>query len=34
METIISAERSGTIHNIQITSGDNVDSKDLLFEIN
>jgi len=34
METLISADRSGTINNIQIIVGDNVDSKDLLFEIN
>jgi len=34
METIISAERSGTVDNIQVSSGDNVESKDLLFEIN
>tara|TARA_Y100000590_G_C15717913_1_gene1012506 strand:- start:1282 stop:3069 length:1788 start_codon:yes stop_codon:yes gene_type:complete len=34
METTINAEKSGTITSIQINSGDNVDSKDLLFEIN
>ena len=33
METIIRAEKSGVIKNIQVISGDNVDSKDLLFEI-
>ena len=33
METIIIAEKSGTVENIQFISGDNVDSKDLLFEI-
>ena len=33
METIINAEKSGTIQNLQVTSGDNVDSKDLLCEI-
>ena len=33
METIITAEKSGTVENIQFISGDNVDSKDLLFEI-
>ena len=33
METVISAERSGMIKNIKINPGDNVDSKDLLFEI-
>ena len=34
METIITAEKSGTVENIQVISGDNIDSKDLLFEIN
>ena len=34
METTISAEKSGKVGNIQVSSGDNVDSKDLLFEIN
>ena len=34
METLVSAERSGTINNMQVVSGDNIDSKDLLFEIN
>tara|TARA_B110001454_G_C12657867_1_gene408259 strand:+ start:1 stop:861 length:861 start_codon:yes stop_codon:yes gene_type:complete len=34
METIISAEKSGTLENIQVISGDNVDAKDFLFEIN
>jgi len=33
METIINAEKSGTIQNLQVTSGDNVDAKDLLCEI-
>lgn len=33
METIISAEKSGTIKNIKVVTGDNVNSKDLLFEI-
>ena len=33
METTISAEKAGTIKKIQINSGDNVGSKDLLFEI-
>ena len=34
METIISAKKSGTLENIQVISGDNVDAKDFLFEIN
>ena len=34
METTICAEKSGTVENIQVASGDNVNSKDLLFEIN
>ena len=34
METVISAQKSGTIENIQVSTGDNVNSKDLLFEIN
>ena len=33
METTITAEKSGTIKKIHINSGDNVESKDLLFEI-
>jgi len=33
METIINAEKTGTIQNLQVVSGDNVDSKDLLCEI-
>jgi pyruvate carboxylase len=33
METIINAEMAGTIQNLQVGSGDNVDSKDLLCEI-
>jgi pyruvate carboxylase len=33
METIINAEKAGTIQNLQVGSGDNVDSKDLLCEI-
>ena len=33
METVIAAEKSGTIKNIKVKSGDNIDSKDLLFEI-
>ena len=34
METIILAERSGSIKKIYVSSGDNVESKDLLIEIN
>ena len=34
METIITAEKSGPITNIYVSEGDNVDSKDLLIEIN
>ena len=34
METVISADKSGTIKNMQVVVGDNVDSKDLLFSIN
>jgi pyruvate carboxylase len=34
METIINAEKSGSVSNIQINSGENVDSKDFLLEIN
>ena len=34
METVIIAEKSGTVEKIQFNSGENVDSKDLLFEIN
>jgi len=33
METIISAEKSGTIKKLHINSGDNVETKDLLIEI-
>jgi pyruvate carboxylase len=33
METLITADKTGTVKNLQISSGDNVDSKDLLFEI-
>ena len=33
METVIAAEKSGTVKNIEVKSGDNVNSKDLLFEI-
>ncbi|MFL2543416.1 MAG: pyruvate carboxylase [Alphaproteobacteria bacterium] len=33
METIISAEKSGTIKKIYLKSGDNVETKDLLIEI-
>ena len=34
METTINAEKSGTIKLINIESGDNVETKDLLIEIN
>ena len=34
METTIVAEKSGTLENVQVSSGDNIDAKDLLFEIN
>ena len=34
METTINAEKSGTIKNINVSTGDNVDTKDLLVEIN
>jgi len=34
METTIVAEKSGTLANLQVSSGDNIDAKDLLFEIN
>ena len=34
METTIIAEKKGTITNLQVSSGDNINSKDLLFEIN
>ena len=33
METIISAEKSGTIKKLHVASGDNVETKDLLIEI-
>ena len=33
METTINAEKSGTIQNIYVSSGDNVETKDLLIEI-
>ena len=33
METTIIVEKSGTINNIQVNAGENVDAKDLLFEI-
>jgi len=33
METIITAEKSGTIKKIHVNSGDNVETKDLLIEI-
>ena len=33
METIITVEKSGTIKKIHINSGDNVETKDLLIEI-
>ena len=33
METIISAEKSGTIKKLNVNSGDNVETKDLLIEI-
>jgi len=33
METIINAEKTGTIQNLQVISGSNVDSKDLLCEV-
>jgi biotin carboxyl carrier protein len=33
METIINAEKSGTIKKIHINSGENVETKDLLIEI-
>ena len=34
METTINAEKSGTIKSVNIESGDNVETKDLLIEIN
>ena len=34
METIITAEKSGTIKKLYISSGENVETKDLLIEIN
>ena len=34
METTINAEKSGTIKSIHVSSGDNVETKDLLVEIN
>ena len=34
METTINAEKSGTIKLVNISSGDNVETKDLLVEIN
>ena len=34
METTINAEKSGTIKSINVESGDNVEAKDLLIEIN
>ena len=33
METTITAEKSGTIKKLRVNSGDNVETKDLLFEI-
>ena len=33
METTITAEKTGSITNLKISSGDSVDAKDLLFEI-
>jgi pyruvate carboxylase len=33
METTINAEKSGTIKKIYVNSGDNVETKDLLIEI-
>ena len=33
METTITAEKSGTIKKIHVNSGDNVEIKDLLIEI-
>ena len=33
METTINAEKSGTIKKIFVSSGDNVETKDLLIEI-
>ena len=33
METTINAEKSGTIKFVNVTSGDNVETKDLLVEI-
>ena len=33
METTINAEKSGTIKSINVASGDNVETKDLLVEI-
>ena len=33
METTINAEKSGTIKKIYVSSGDNVETKDLLIEI-
>ena len=34
METTINAEKSGTVKSINVSSGDNVETKDLLVEIN
>ena len=33
METTINADKSGTIKSINVASGDNVETKDLLVEI-
>ena len=33
METTINAEKSGTVKSINVDSGDNVETKDLLVEI-
>ena len=34
METTINAEKSGTIKSINVSAGDNVETKDLLVELN
>ena len=33
METTINAEKSGTVKSLNVSSGDNVETKDLLVEI-
>ena len=34
METTINADKSGTIKSINVSSGDNVETRDLLLELN